>query len=222
MEHMVSCRQSHHIAGLFGTNVDWEAIPFEAGEAISGDPTGFGRNATRFVQNGGRVTVMMTDGIIPPPGGRIQILTAVVDESRSWEDAVKAAGPDTGRDWDIWKVGGKYPPRPRAKPSLKHVVLCNFGKIIESCEEALTWGKEQKLKPVTPRVVFSISEHYPDLDQYLGIRDMDMLALQKCLCDGFQCVTYICFEDSRRKAIIDRFDINQSSYNWFVFEHESS
>ena len=219
---MVSLDQSHEVMAKAGTNCRWDEVRSEQAKEACRDPIRLGAEFTRFVQNGGRVTVMMTDGIIPPPGGRIQILTAVVDESRSWEDAVKAAGPDTGRDWDIWKVGGKYPPRPRAKPSLKHVVLCNFGKIIESCEEALTWGKEQKLKPVTPRVVFSISEHYPDLDQYLGIRDMDMLALQKCLCDGFQCVTYICFEDSRRKAIIDRFDINQSSYNWFVFEHESS
>ena len=129
MEHMVSCRQSHHIAGLFGTNVDWEAIPFEAGEAISGDPTGFGRNATRFVQNGGRVTVMMTDGIIPPPGGMVQILSVPVDESRLWADAIKAATPDTGRDWDIWKVGGQYPPVSGARPSLKQVIIANFGNI---------------------------------------------------------------------------------------------
>lgn len=116
---MVSSKQSHAISGLVGTNVDWDQVPFEAGEGILADPTGFGQRTTRFLQNGGEVSVMLTDGIIPPSGGRIQLLTVVVDESCPWDQVAKEAAPHTGKRPDIWRVGDQYPPVIGARPVLK-------------------------------------------------------------------------------------------------------
>ncbi len=217
---MVSPKQSHAIASLVGTNTDWDAVPFEAGESILHDPTGFGKEATRFMQNGGRVMVMITDGITSPPGGKVLLLTAVVDESRAWEDAVQEAGPDTGRDWDIWRVGDQYPPTMGARSRLKQVIITNFGKGVQS-EEALAWGKEQKLKPTTPRACFAVSEHYPVLHHYLDMDPMAVVTLASCSVESGQRVPFVWFAGAERGAVLSIGSaFGWLGYCWFAFDRE--
>ena len=217
---MVSLDQSHEVIAKVQTNCAWDAISSEQARAAYADPIRLGREFTRLIQNGGRVSIMMTDGIIPPPGGRIQILSVPVDESKPWEDAVKAAGPNTGPDWEIWKVGKQYPPLPGFRPSLKQVVLANFGRAIESSEEALVWGREQKLVPSTPRVIFSVGEHYPELNQHLEMESMAVVSLKQCSCGGDQCAPYVWFDGSERGASLLRFAGRWGGHGWFAFVRE--
>ncbi len=217
---MVSLDQSHEVIAKVQTNCVWDAISSEQAKAAYADPTRLGSEFTRFMQNSGRVTVMMTDGIIPPPGGRIQILSVPVDESKPWKDAVKLAGPNTDRDWEIWKVGDQYPSLPGSRLSLKQVVLANFGRVIESGEEAVVWGREQKLVPHTPRAIFSVSEHYPELNRHLDVESMAVVSLKQFSCGGVQCAPYVWFNGSKRGAGILRFAGRWFGRDWFAFVRE--
>ena len=216
---MVSSKQSHAIVGLVGTNVDWDQVPFQAGESILADPTAFSREATRFMQNSGRVTVTVTDGITPPPGGQIQILTTVVDESRPWEDAVKAGAPQTS-GVDIWKVGDQYPSSFVIKPGLRQIILANFGQRALASPDVLDWAAEYKLVPATPRAVFSASERYPELNQHLGVEHMAMVSLVECLRDGVRFVPCVWWRGVRRRADFDWFGNMWLSDGWFAFGYE--
>lgn len=217
---MVNRKQSHQISGAFQTNVDWDAVPFDVGQSIIEDPIGFGREATRFIINGGRVTVVTTNGIIPPPGGMIQILSVPVDESRSWKDAVKAAGSNTIRDGDIWKVGDQYSSAAVARPTLKQIILSNFGKAVRS-EEALAWGNEQKLKSTTPRACFAVSERYPALHHYFGTNPiMVVVTLMSCSFECGRLVPGVWLDDARRGAHLYGFDIGWPDHVWFAFDCE--
>ena len=216
---MVSRKQSHQISAAFQTNIDWDSVPFDIGQKIIEDPS-FGAESTRFLQNGGRVNVFTTNGIIPPPGGRILILLVVVDESRSWKDAViNAAAPDTGRDWPIWKVGDQYPPVVCARPSLKQAILVNFCKGVQS-KEVLAWGKEQKLKPTTPRVCFAITKYYPELHLHLDINPMAVVALMQCSFRDFWWFPCVWLHGDGCFARLFRFDNDWRDDDWFAFECE--
>lgn len=216
---MVSLDQSHEVMAKVGTNCHWDEVGSEQALGAYKDSKRLGSEFTKFLQNGGRTTIMMTDGIILPPGGMIQILSVPVDESRPWPDAVKAAGPNTGRDWDIQKVGDQYPPIAGDRPRLKQVIIANFGEITQS-EEALTWGKEQKLKPTTPRACFAISEHFPALHHYLGMDPLAVVTLAQCSCGGNRHVPCVWFPGAERKAYFRRFGYGWDSLYWFAFDRE--
>ena len=216
---MVSPEQQHEVQAKAGTNCVWREVTTEQAQEAVRDPIRFGREYTRFLQNGGRVTVMVTDGIIPPPEGMGRILSVPVDESRPWPDAVKAAGSDTGRDWGIWKVGDQYSVGAIGKLRLKQVVLANFSKGVQS-EEVLAWGKEQKLKPTTPRTCFAVSEHYKELHNYLGMNPMAVVTLTPCYFKGLRRVPFVWLDDAGREVSLDRLDVGWGGLYWFVFDRE--
>ena len=215
---MVSLDATHEVMAKAGTNCHWGEVGSEQAQEAVKDPIRFGAEFTRFLQNSGRVIVISTDGIVPPEGGVIQILSVPVDESWSWRDAVKAAGPDTGRACDIWKVGDQSPPIADVRPSLKQVILVNFGKdkVVQS-EEALVWGKGQKLKPTTPRTVFAVSEHF---HCYLDKPMVVVITLLPSSFEGCQRVPVVWRGGARRKAYLDRFDNGWFDHFWFAFDRE--
>ena len=141
----VSREQALEAGAKLQTNIDWSQIDSRLLQEILKDPVALGREATRFLQNRGRVIGMLTDGIVPPRGGRIHIVSVPVDESRIWKEVVGTA-PNTDKDQDVWKVGDQYPPVAGATQTARQAVLVNFGKRIMS-EDAIAWGASQKLKP---------------------------------------------------------------------------
>ena len=215
----VSREQSLEVMAKLGTNTDWSQLDSEVIQQIIKDPTGSGREFTRFLANGGRVTIVSTDGITAPEGGKIHIVSVPVDESYAWKDAVRAAGPDTDRDWDVWKVGNQYPSVASAKSALRQVILVNFGKYIRS-EDAIAWGKTQNLRPASPRSVFAISENYPNLNRDLAMDYMAVVSLVPCSFGGERQVPNVWWYGSKRESHLSWFVIGWSEHCWFAFVRE--
>ena len=165
------------------------------------------------------VTIVSTDGIIAPKGGKIHIVSALVDESRAWEDAVSAAGPNTDRDWDVWKVSDQYPPMVGATQDLQQVILVNFGKYMRS-KDVLAWGKTQNLHPSSPRSVFAIGKRCPNLNRDLAIDYMAVVSLISCSFEGRRQVPSFWWFKSKRKAYLCWFDGGWYEYCWFAFVRE--
>lgn len=157
--------------------------------------------------------------ITVPKGGRIHIVSVLVNESRPWKDAASAAGPNTGRDRDIWKVGDQYSPVVGATQGLQQVILVNFGKHMRS-EDVLDWGKEQHLRPASPRSVLAISEHYPNLNRDLTVDNMTVISLVTCSFGGERRVPYVWWDESLRKSNLSWFDYEWREDYWFAFVRE--
>ena len=214
----VSREQSLEVMAKLGTNADWSQVNSEMAQRIINDPTGSGQEFTRFLANGGRVTIVSTDGIIAPKGGKIHIISVPVDESHVWNDAVGAAGPNTGRDWNIWKVGDQYPPAATAQ-GLQQVILINFGKYMQS-EDVLAWGKEQHLRPASPRSVFAIGEHCPNLNRDLAMDYMAVVSLVACSFGGERRVPRVWWSRSERESRLSWFGNEWDGRCWFAFVRE--
>lgn len=159
--------------------------------------------------------------ITPPAGGRIHIVSvSSVDESRPWDQAVRAAGPSTPETYPVWRVGDQYPPQ-QFKGS-QEVILVNFGRYISS-ENVLAWGKEQKLRPASPRTCFAVAEHCSNLFYDLILEWMTIVSLVKCSFEDRQQVCGVSWGRSGCEANLywfDRFDHGWSGDCWFTFVRE--
>lgn len=216
----VSREQALEVSVKIQTNINWDELDSELLQEILRDPIALGREATRFLQNRGRVMVVTTEGIVPPPGGKIHIVSVMVDESCPWKDAVKAAGPNTGSDWLVWQMGEQYPAVVGAKPTLWQIILVNFGKYTRS-EDNLVWGKQQKLVPISPRAVLAVGEHCPTLNKDLGLDYMAAVSLVSCSFEGERFVVYSWWYGSERKARPGWFGVEWLDGFWFGFARES-
>lgn len=216
----VSREQALEVMAKAGTGVDWASLDSETIKAIIKDPVSLGREQTRFLANQAKVQVVHTGGIVPPEGGRILVVTLPVDESRLWKDSVSAAGPNTGRDWNIWKLGDQYPSVVGATRGLQQITLANFGKYTRS-EGDLIWAKEQHLVPASPRAVFAVGEYCPYLN--LVMNPMAVVSLVTCSFGGEQFVCDVWFDGSRRAADRRWFVSEWRDIYWFAFgESEAS
>jgi hypothetical protein len=169
--------------------------------------------------HGGLVPVVITDAIIPPQRGKIHLLSIHANASRPWRDAVSAAGPNTGRHWEIWEVGDQYPPLVGATGGLQEIILVNFGRYIRS-EECLLWAKSQRLVPDSPRKVFAVGEHCLELHRDLGIDPIAVVSLVPCSFEGRQRVPSVWWYGSLRQADLRWFAYGWYAYNWFAFVRE--
>lgn len=216
----VSRGQALEAGAKLQTNIGWEHLDSKLLDETLKDPVALGREATLFLANRGKMQIIITtDGIVIPEGGRIHIVPVAVNESRDWKEAVAAAGPSTGRDWDIWKMGGGYPPS-EVGSGLEKIILVNFGKNTSS-EENLAWAKSQKLVPASPRKAFAVSEHYPNLNRILGMDSMAVVSLKECSFEGRRGVVRVWFHGSERKADLRWFEHGWFGHCWFAFVRES-
>lgn len=213
----VSREQALEVMAKAGTGVDWSQLDSEMIKAVINDPISLGREQTRFLANRGRVQIAATGGIIPPQGGRVLVVTVPVNKSRPWKDAVITAGPNTGRDADIWKVGDQYPPVAGAAQGLRQIFLANFGKYTRS-EGNLIWAKEQHLRPESPRAVFAVLEHCPWLN--LAMDPMAVVSLIPCSFGGGRRVCDGWWYDSGREADLCWFESGWDDGYWFAFARE--
>ncbi|QQG45414.1 MAG: hypothetical protein HYW89_00555 [Candidatus Sungiibacteriota bacterium] len=218
MENMVSLKQSHEVMAKLGTKADWSRVSSGVAQAIIENPN-IGEEFTRYLLNLGSVVVVTTDGIEIPESGRIHVVAVPVNESRDWIKAVKAAGPNTDKGWDIWRMGDQYPPS-KTGSGLKKVLLVNFGKYMNGRAAAL-WGKSQKLVPITPRTGFAIGEHCPNLPKDLGMDPMGVISLKECSFQGRPNVTDVWFDRSERGAGHLWLDDEFSDGYWFGFVRKS-
>src|SRR3989344_466307 len=144
--------------------------------------------------------------VTAPEGGRIHIVRNVlVDESREWREAVTAL-PQTSAKSDVWKVGDSSPPTAGAKVVKKDIILSNFGRgSVTPSEKALDWGKAHGLRPITPRELFAVANHKPNLHSGLGLPAMVVVSLVVCYLAGESRVCYSWWGGAEREAGLDWF-----------------
>lgn len=216
----VSREQALEVGAKIQTNINWDELDSELLQEVLRDPIALGRKFTLFLANRAEMQIILTtDGIQVPEGGRIHIVAVPVEESRSWREAVKAAGPNTDKSWDIWKMGGQYPPSETGS-GLKKVILVNFGKYTRS-EDNLAWARAQKLKPISPRAALAVGEHCPTLNRNLGLEYMAVVSLVPCYFEGKQNVVYSWWASSRRRARHYWLGYEFRDHSWFGFSRES-
>lgn len=165
--------------------------------------------------------VVSIDGIVLPPGARMHVVTVMVDEGRPWGEAVIAAGPDTRANSYIHKVGDQCPPTVGATPKMRTIYFINFGKDTMG-DDNIAWGKTQKLHPETPRAVFAVAEHNPNLDETLGMEGcMEVVSLKECSFGGGRRASRAWWNDTECGASLDDFgSMCRGSYSWFAFSRE--
>ncbi|MBI1957417.1 MAG: hypothetical protein HYS44_03105 [Candidatus Niyogibacteria bacterium] len=214
----VSLPQSHQLMAALATNMGWSYLSSELLQRVIEKPRELGIEFTRFLLNEARFSVVVTDGIKPPKGGRVEILTVVVDESKPWEDAIRAAAPETTPDYSIWKQADRYPAYKDSIRKLMRVVLVNFGSGTH-ISDALKWGKNKSLHPVSPRTIFAIGKHYPMLYEFFG---MDQVAIITGSVETGRCID-VWIERSRRAAhdgTLKEGERPWYDFYWFAFTRE--
>ncbi len=154
-----------------------------------------------------------------PKGGRIHIVRVPVSPGREWQEAINAAGPNTGKDWSIRKVGDQCPPR-KGKAAEREIILVNFGKTIPDTQYALDWAKPFGLRPEPPRGVFAIGEHKPGLNKELGMDYMAVVSPSECSFEGHRHVPCGWWDGSERSVNLRWFDFEFDGRYWFAFSRE--
>ena len=157
--------------------------------------------------------------VAAPEGGRIHIVRVPVNPAREWQEAIDAAGPNTGKDWGVRKVADHYPPQ--AGPvEEREVILVNFGKTIPNGQYALDWAKPFGINASDPRKVFAVGEHKPKLHRELGVDAMAVISLVPCTFVGRQHVPRSWWFRSERRTNLYWFLDSFHDYYWFAFSRE--
>ncbi|MFH1170473.1 MAG: hypothetical protein V1704_02850 [Candidatus Vogelbacteria bacterium] len=154
--------------------------------------------------------------LIPPPGGRLQIVRVPVDPQRDWQEAINVAGPNTPASYNVRKVGNLYLPTAGAIKDTD-MILMNFGPNRGSWNETLAWGKANNLKLTVPRQVFAIGEHHPQLHKELGMDPMYVVATTECTFGGSQQACDVWWGDAGREAGLYWVSDYGSASGWFAF-----
>lgn len=161
--------------------------------------------------------------IVPPTNGRIYEVRVRVDYVRPWHEAVLAAGPNTPKHHDVFKVGGSYPAEPKSRRSarLVKVVLANFGPgSVTQSVTALEWGRGQHLRPAISRECFAVGEHRPNLNRDLGLKYMAAVSLVTCSFEGEPRVPRVWWLGSERYSDLGWFTGDWDEFYWFAFVRE--
>ena len=162
--------------------------------------------------------------IAPPEGGRIYILHDVlVDESRTWSGALRAAGPDTPDTYDIWEweVGNQYL-LTSGESKRCEVVLANFGPGYTLLAKTIEWGESNGLSQASPRTVFAVAEHSPRLQQDLKVNPMWVLSAEECVLDDDRRVCFVWFDGAGRESGLGWVDDGVGDLAWVAFVREAS
>lgn len=215
----VSREQALEVMAKAGTNCDWRMVTSRQAQEAIKDPIHFGREFAMFLQNGGQAMTVTIDGIVPPQGGRIHVMSVSVDESRRWEDAVKAVAGDINPGGYIWLVGDEYPSVSTTESNVRVIFLVNFGERVIS-EDVLVWSKGKSLHPVTPRTVFAVGEYRPNLNGVIGMGRISVVSLKCCFFEGKSCICGVRWSGQRRDIFLQEFACAWSKNNWFAFVRE--
>ncbi|MEX2052338.1 MAG: hypothetical protein WD991_01405 [Candidatus Paceibacterota bacterium] len=154
--------------------------------------------------------------VVPPPGCRILTLKVPVRLDEPWDDAVNAAGPDTGADWNVRKVGDLYVPTGKGVVEQEFVLL-NYPAGDGSWEKAITWGDTMHLHRTAPRQVFAIGKAKPNFHTEVGIDPTYVVETTGCAFDGDGQACFVWWDGSRREAYLNWQSLYGSSHVWFAF-----
>ena len=154
-----------------------------------------------------------------PKGGRIHVLRVPVNPSREWQEAINAAGPNTGSDWAVRKVGDQYPVQEGAIED-REIILVNFGKTIPNVQHALDWAEPFGLQPEGPRSIFAIGEHKPQLHKELEVSAMAVISTVECSFEGSRSLPHVWWYEAERDARLGWFGDGFDDYYWFAFSRK--
>ncbi|MDD3531037.1 MAG: hypothetical protein PHV99_00355 [Candidatus Pacebacteria bacterium] len=161
-------------------------------------------------------------GLVIPEGGRVFIIRdVVVDESAAWDEAIKVGFPNTPDSYNVWEIGEHYPPIPDAKPRKRDLILLNFGGVISDIALALAWGKRNNLPPASPREVFALGSHAPELNKRLDQNEMRVVSPIECTFFGLRYVPDGWWSGAAREADLVWVDGGFDDHLWFGFSRES-
>lgn len=161
------------------------------------------------------------DELAAERGARIYTVRSWVRHDRPWDEAVNAAGPNTPSNYNVRKVGNLYLPTGTIEEEQEHVFL-NYPDGDGSWDEALTWGKENKLLPTVPREVFADGEQHPYLHRILGVSPMYVVATTECAFEGGRQACCVWWFDSKRVANLYYVEDFGSAHDWFAFRKPSA
>ncbi|MDO8624412.1 MAG: hypothetical protein Q7R54_03595 [bacterium] len=158
--------------------------------------------------------------IIAPADGRVHIVRIIVDESVELNTAIDAGFPNTPSNCDIRKVADQYPAQKGAKPRGREIILVNFGNDMLNTDLAVAWGKENKLVKASPRAVFRLGSHKPQLHTELGQQVLVVASLEECNFSGYRHVPGGWWRGGKRKAYLDWPGGRWDDFCWFAFVRE--
>lgn len=144
-----------------------------------------------------------------------------VNYDLDWNEAVSQAGPNTGADWDVRKVGHLYVAK-RHGLVLTDITLVNFGEDVES-EQVLEFGREYwpwRVRVMDPRECFALGAYRPNLHQELGLEAMAAVSLEKCDFRGEPRVPGVWWRGAGRGADLRWFVGGWRPHCWFGFVRE--
>lgn len=167
-----------------------------------------------------KVSAVPVAEIVAPEGGRLHTVCIPVDESVNWNTAVSAGFPNTPSNYDVWKVGDQYPPRPRVVSVKREIILINFGKEISNADIAFAWGKEHKLISASPRSIWALGKHKPQLNTELEQNVLAVASLEECAFSGDRRVPCGWWGGGERRAFLDLPDHRWYDHCWFAFVRE--
>ena len=186
--------------------------PKEALKAIAGKGEQFALHTRQFF--------MPEQSQILRPRSIIRLSQVPVNHDRKWEESIAAAGPSTGADWDVRKVGDLYVAE-RKGIVLTDMTLVNFGEDVGS-EQVVEFGRQWNLgRVIDPRECFAISEHFPTLHKSPAFFDpMAVVSLKHC---QFRAKSHVCsvwWGGGKRRCHLAWFDDDWHPNFWFGFVSE--
>lgn len=156
--------------------------------------------------------------VIPPIGGRIHtIKVRNLHLDREWQEAVSDAGPNTGGDLNVRKVGDLYLPTGTGVVEEEEHILLNYPNGDGSLDRALFWAAQFKLVPNDPRRVFGMAEQHPNLHHEVGTNLMYVVAPVTCTFGGRRQACSARWNDAKREASLDWTGLFDEAHDWFSF-----
>lgn len=149
-------------------------------------------------------------------------LSVIVDESRSWNQAVHAAGPDTRDEYLIWKIAELYPVRNGAANVRRQIVLVNFGNCKVDEDDALLWAREQGLSPASPRACFAIGEQHPGLLAELAAPVTALVSPEACSFQNEERICVVWWDRTKREVCLFPARSWWGPNCWFVFVRDEA
>ena len=123
--------------------------------------------------------------LVPPLGGRIEVVRVPVWLGRDWQEAINTASLRIQSDFAARMASKQFPPVAGKDTMIEaEVILVKLGRpdyfewyrSIDAWKEINNWASQCGLKRTNPRYVFAIGEHRPRLQHELGVDRMYIVA----------------------------------------------
>ena len=189
--------------------------PKVALKAVKGQGEQFGRHIRKFF-----VPTDGTTGELLRPTMLVTIPQVPVNYDLDWNERINQAGPNTGTDWNVRKVGDLYLTE-RKGIVLTDITLAGFGQKVES-EQVLDFGLEWQLgRTMNPHEAFTLLAHRPNLHRELGHSAMAAVSLEHCSFQGARRVCYSWWDGDGRGCDLVWFGVTWSEDCCCGFVRES-